>query len=50
MAGEVTQAVTTVVDPVKVVTLTCTADSSDGSYPATAQVFQAMPRVVDCYR
>ena len=36
MAGEVTQAVTTVVDPVKVVTLTCTADSSDGSYPATA--------------
>ena len=36
MAGEVTQAVTTVVDPVEVVTLTCTADSSDGSYPATA--------------
>ena len=36
MAGTVTQAVTTVVDPVKVVTLTCTADSSDGSYPATA--------------
>ena len=36
MAGEVTQAVTTIVDPVKVITLTCTADSSDGSYPATA--------------
>ena len=36
MAGTITQAVTTVVDHVKVVTLTCTADSSDGSYPATA--------------
>ena len=35
MAGTVTQAVTTVGDHVKVVTLTCTADSSDGSYPAT---------------
>ena len=36
MAGTVTEAITTVVDPVKVITLTCTADSSDGSYPATA--------------
>ena len=36
MAGTVTQATTTLVDPVKVVTLTCTADASDGSYPATA--------------
>ena len=36
MAGTVTQATTTLVDHVKVVTLTCTADSSDGSYPATA--------------
>jgi hypothetical protein len=35
MAGTVTQATTTLVDHVKVVTLTCTADSSDGSYPAT---------------
>ena len=36
MAGTVTQATTTLVDHVKVVTLTCTADASDGSYPATA--------------
>ena len=35
MAGTVTQAVTTVVDHIKVVTLTCTADASDGSFPAT---------------
>lgn len=35
MAGTVTQATTTLVDHVKVVTLTCTADSSDGSYPST---------------
>jgi len=36
MAGTVTQATTTLVDHIKVVTLTCTADASDGSYPATA--------------
>ena len=36
MAGTVTQATTTLVDHVKVVTLTCTADASDGSFPATA--------------
>ena len=35
MAGTVTQAVTTEVDHIKVVTLTCTADASDGSFPAT---------------
>ena len=36
MAGTVTQATTTLVDHIKVVTLTCTADASDGSYPSTA--------------
>jgi len=36
MAGTVTQATTTLVDHIKVVTLTCTADASDGSFPATA--------------
>lgn len=37
MAGSsVTQAVTTEVDHIKVVTLTCTADDGDGSFPATA--------------
>ena len=36
MAGTVTESVTTIVDHVKVVSFTCTADSSDGSYPATA--------------
>ena len=35
MAGTVTQATTTLVDHIKVVTLTCTADASDGSYPST---------------
>jgi len=35
MAGTVTQALTTEVDHIKVVTLTCTADASDGSFPAT---------------
>ena len=35
MAGTVTQALTTAVDHIKVVTLTCTADASDGSFPAT---------------
>tara|TARA_Y100000310_G_C20127341_1_gene554235 strand:+ start:130 stop:531 length:402 start_codon:yes stop_codon:yes gene_type:complete len=35
MAGTVTQALTTVTDSVKVATLTCTGDASDGSYPAT---------------
>ena len=36
MAGTITEALTSGVSPVKVITLTCTADSSDGSYPATA--------------
>ena len=35
MAGTITQALTSDVAPVKVITFTCTADSSDGSYPAT---------------
>jgi hypothetical protein len=35
MAGTITQAVTSNVAPVKVITFTCTADASDGSYPAT---------------
>ena len=36
MAGTITEALTSGRPPVKVITLTCTADSSDGSYPATA--------------
>ena len=36
MAGTITEALTSGRPPVKVVTLTCTADSSDGSFPATA--------------
>ena len=36
MAGTITETLTNGRPPVKVVTLTCTADSSDGSYPATA--------------
>ena len=36
MAGTITEALTSGRPPVKVVTLTCTADDSDGSYPATA--------------
>jgi cyclophilin family peptidyl-prolyl cis-trans isomerase len=35
MAGTVSEELTCDVAPVKVVTFTCTADSSDGSYPAT---------------
>ena len=35
MAGTVTQALTTEGDHIKVVTLTCTADASDASFPAT---------------
>ena len=36
MAGTITEALTSGRPPVKVITLTCTADDSDGSYPATA--------------
>jgi len=36
MAGTITEALTSGRPPVKVITLTCTADASDGSYPATA--------------
>ena len=36
MAGTITQALTCNVGPIKVVTFTCTADSSDGSFPDTA--------------
>ena len=36
MAGTITEALTSGRSPVKVITLTCTADSSDGSYPSTA--------------
>jgi len=36
MAGTITEALTSVSPPVKVIILTCTAVSSDGSYPATA--------------
>jgi len=36
MAGTIVQADTSIVDAVKVATFTCTADSSDGSFPATA--------------
>jgi len=36
MAGTITEALTSGRPPVKIITLTCTADSSDGSYPATA--------------
>lgn len=35
MAGTVSEELTCNVAPVNVVTFTCTADSSDGSYPAT---------------
>ena len=43
MAGSsVTQAVTTEVDHIKVVTLTCTADDGDGSFPST--VLTVLPR------
>ena len=35
MAGTISESLTCDVAPVKVVTFTCTADSSDGSYPAT---------------
>jgi len=35
MAGTVSESLTCDVGPVKVTTFTCTADSSDGSYPAT---------------
>ena len=35
MAGTITQALTSNIAPVKVITFTCTADSSDGSFPAT---------------
>ena len=34
MAGTITEALTSGRPPVKVITLTCTADDSDGSYPA----------------
>ena len=36
MAGTITEALTSGRPPVKVITLTCTADSSDASFPATA--------------
>ena len=36
MAGTITEVLTSGRPPVKVITLTCTADSSDGSYPSTA--------------
>ena len=36
MAGTITEALTSGRSPVKVITLTCTADSSDASFPATA--------------
>ena len=36
MAGTVSEELTCNVAPVNVVTFTCTADSSDGSYPATS--------------
>jgi len=36
MAGTITEALTSGRPPVKIITLTCTADSSDGSFPATA--------------
>jgi len=36
MAGTITEALTSGRPPVKIITLTCTVDSSDGSYPATA--------------
>ena len=36
MAGTITEALTNERPPVKVITLTCTADSSDASFPATA--------------
>ena len=36
MAGTITEVLTSGRPPVKVVTLTCTADDSDGSYPSTA--------------
>ena len=35
MAGTISESLACDVAPVKVVTFTCTADSSDGSYPAT---------------
>ena len=35
MAGTIAESLTCDVAPVKVVTFTCTADSSNGSYPAT---------------
>jgi hypothetical protein len=36
MAGTVSESLTCDIAPVKVVTFTCTADSSDGSFPATS--------------
>ena len=36
MAGTITEALTSGRPPVKVITLTCTADSSDASFPSTA--------------
>ena len=36
MAGTITEALTSGRPPVKVVTLTCTADASDASFPSTA--------------
>ena len=36
MAGTIPEALTSGRSPVKVITLTCTADSSDASFPATA--------------
>jgi len=35
MAGTVSESLTCNISPVKVVTFTCTADASDGSFPAT---------------
>ena len=36
MAGTISEVLTSTRPPVKVISLTCTADSSDGSFPATA--------------
>ena len=36
MAGTITEVLTSGRPPVKVITLTCTGDGSDGSFPATA--------------